>query len=78
MKSYCGFCNTVIPRANDQWEEMSIYPMISGGEITGKLSEVGARVAHYKVGDKVAVSCFVRSDASASNMASGGNRRERR
>ena len=56
---YCGICHTDIHQVNDEWGGMSTYPMVPGHEITGIVTEVGAKVARYKVGDRVGVGCFV-------------------
>ena len=45
---------------NDEWGG-STFPMVPGHEITGIVSQVGAKVTRYKVGDKVAVGTFVDS-----------------
>ena len=58
---YCGICHTDIHQVNDEWGGMSTYPMVPGHEITGIVTEVGAKVARYKVGDRVGVGCFVDS-----------------
>lgn len=58
---YCGICHTDIHQVNDEWGGRSTYPMVPGHEITGIVTEVGAKVARYKVGDRVGVGCFVDS-----------------
>lgn len=57
---YCGICRTDIHQVNNDWSA-SIYPMVPGHEITGIVSEVGAKVTQYKVGDRVAVGNFTDS-----------------
>ena len=42
---YCGICHTDIHQVNDEWGGMSTYPMVPGHEITGIVTEVGAKVA---------------------------------
>lgn len=57
---YCGVCHSDLHFARDEWG-MSIYPMVPGHEIVGKVLKVGAGVTKYKVGDSVGVGCFVDS-----------------
>ena len=55
---YYGICHSDIHKVNDEWGG-STFPMVPGHEITGIVSQVGAKVTRYKVGDKVAVGNFV-------------------
>jgi alcohol dehydrogenase (NADP+) len=57
---YCGICHTDIHQTRDEWSA-STFPMVPGHEITGVVKEVGAKVNRYRIGDKVAVGCFVDS-----------------
>lgn len=58
--SHCGICHSDLHFAKNDWG-MSHYPMIPGHEIVGLVDEVGADVARYKKGDRVAVGCMVDS-----------------
>ncbi|MHB8481357.1 MAG: NAD(P)-dependent alcohol dehydrogenase [Nitrospiria bacterium] len=57
---YCGICHSDIHQARDEWGG-SAFPMVPGHEIVGMVSQVGGKVARYKVGDRVGVGCFVDS-----------------
>jgi uncharacterized zinc-type alcohol dehydrogenase-like protein len=57
---YCGVCHSDIHQTRDEWGG-SIYPMVPGHEIVGKVSEVGEMVKKWKVGDSVGVSVLVDS-----------------
>ena len=57
---YCGVCHSDIHKVNNEWGG-STFPMVPGHEITGIISQVGAKVTRYKVGDRVAVGNFVDS-----------------
>ncbi len=57
---YCGICHTDIHQVRNEWAA-SNYPMVPGHEITGIVRGVGEKATRYKVGDKVAVGCFVDS-----------------
>src|SRR5258708_902987 len=53
---YCGICHSDIHQARDEWG-VSIFPMVPGHEIVGKVSKIGSAVKRYKVGDIVGVGC---------------------
>jgi len=57
---YCGICHTDIHQVRDEWGA-STFPMVPGHEIAGIVTGIGPKVARYKMGDKVAVGCFVDS-----------------
>src|SRR5262249_6711921 len=58
---YCGVCHSDIHQARDEWGG-SIFPMVPGHEIIGKVVEVGTHVRKWKKGDIVGVGCFIDSD----------------
>jgi len=58
--AYCGVCHSDIHQVRNEWGN-SIYPMVPGHEIVGKVSAVGAGVKRFRVGDKVGVGCLVDS-----------------
>ena len=58
--AYCGVCHSDIHQARNEWGS-SIYPMVPGHEIVGTVTNVGAAVRRFKVGDKVGVGCMVDS-----------------
>jgi len=57
---YCGVCHSDIHQARDEWGN-SIFPMVPGHEIVGRVAEVGDHVGKWKRGDIVGVGCFVDS-----------------
>jgi uncharacterized zinc-type alcohol dehydrogenase-like protein len=57
---YCGICHSDIHQARDDWGG-SIFPMVPGHEIVGKVVEVGDHVSKWKKDDIVGVGCFVDS-----------------
>jgi uncharacterized zinc-type alcohol dehydrogenase-like protein len=63
---YCGVCHSDLHFARNDWG-FSEYPVVPGHEIVGKVSQVGAGVSKYKVGDIVAVGCLVDSCRTCSN-----------
>ncbi len=57
---YCGVCHSDIHQARNEWGN-SIYPMVPGHEIVGKVTAVGSDVKNFKVGDLAGVGCLVDS-----------------
>lgn len=61
--AYAGICHSDIHQAKAEWEPMipSIYPMVPGHEIVGRVSQVGDAVTKFSVGDIAGIGCFVDS-----------------
>jgi uncharacterized zinc-type alcohol dehydrogenase-like protein len=57
---YCGICHSDIHQARDEWGG-SLYPMVPGHEIVGRVTAVGAEVTKFKVGDLAGVGVAVNS-----------------
>ncbi len=57
---YCGVCHSDIHQARNEWGG-SIYPMVPGHEIIGRVTKIGADVTGFKIGDLAGVGCFVDS-----------------
>ena len=57
---YCGVCHSDIHQARDEWGG-SIFPMVPGHEIVGKVVKAGNKVEKWKLGNTVGVGCFVDS-----------------
>ena len=57
---YCGVCHSDIHQVRDEWGG-SIFPMVPGHEIVGRVKQVGARVTKFKPGDMAGVGCMVDS-----------------
>lgn len=57
---YCGVCHSDIHQARNEWGG-SLYPMVPGHEIIGRVSEIGSDVTGFKTGDLVGVGCLVDS-----------------
>jgi alcohol dehydrogenase (NADP+) len=58
--AYCGVCHSDLHQVRNEWGN-SMFPMVPGHEIVGKVAAVGDRVTKWKVGDTVGVGCFVDS-----------------
>lgn len=67
---YCGVCHSDIHQAENDWGN-SMYPVVPGHEIIGRVTAVGPKVTKYKEGDYVGVGCMVDSCCSCSSCKSG-------
>ncbi|HEY1141310.1 MAG TPA: NAD(P)-dependent alcohol dehydrogenase, partial [Lysobacter sp.] len=57
---YCGVCHSDIHQARDGWGG-SVFTMVPGHEIVGRVSKLGNEITAFKLGDAVGVGCFVDS-----------------
>jgi len=57
---YCGICHSDLHQARNDWSN-SLYPMVPGHEIVGKVMRVGSQVSKLKAGDFAGVGCMVDS-----------------
>lgn len=57
---YCGVCHSDVHQVRDEWGG-TIYPIVPGHEIVGRVSAVGSAVTKFKVGDLAGVGCLVDS-----------------
>ncbi len=67
---YCGICHSDIHQARDEWGG-SIFPMVPGHEIVGRVAKRGVEVSKWQVGDTVGVGCFVDSCRSCEACKEG-------
>lgn len=58
---YCGVCHSDIHQVRNEWGGGSIYPMVPGHEIVGRVTSVGSGVTDFKVGELAGIGCFVDS-----------------
>jgi alcohol dehydrogenase (NADP+) len=63
---YCGVCHSDIHQVRDEWDG-SIYPMVPGHEIVGRVIKTGKEVTKFKVGDIAAVGVIVDSCRKCKN-----------
>ncbi len=57
---YCGVCHSDLHQVRNEWRN-SVYPVVPGHEIVGRVVKVGNAVTKFKVGDIAAVGCLVDS-----------------
>jgi len=55
---YCGICHSDIHQARNEWGG-SVFPLVPGHEIIGRVAGVGSQVTRFKVGESAGVGCFV-------------------
>lgn len=66
----CGVCHTDIHFINNDFG-MSLYPMVPGHEIVGKVTAVGSDVTKFKPGDLAGVGCLVDSCRTCAACTAG-------
>jgi uncharacterized zinc-type alcohol dehydrogenase-like protein len=67
---HCGVCHSDIHQVRDEWGG-SIYPMVPGHEIVGRVTRVGGGVKKFKVGDLAGVGCMVDSCRQCNSCREG-------
>ncbi len=67
---YCGICHSDLHQARNDWSN-SLYPMVPGHEIVGRVVRVGAEVTNFREGDDAGVGCMV--DSCRGCSACNGN-----
>jgi uncharacterized zinc-type alcohol dehydrogenase-like protein len=67
---YCGVCHSDLHTARNDWG-WTVYPVVPGHEIVGRVTNVGSDVTKFKVGDLAAVGCLVDSCQTCSSCAQG-------
>ena len=67
---YCGVCHSDLHQARNEWNN-SLYPMVPGHEIVGRVTAVGEQVTRFRPGDLAAVGCMVDSCRICASCAEG-------
>src|ERR1700712_306753 len=67
---FCGVCHSDLHQARNEWGN-SIFPMVPGHELVGKVTRVGNEVKKFKAGDLVGVGCLVDSCRTCENCKEG-------
>src|ERR1700721_299438 len=68
--AYCGVCHSDIHQVRDEWGG-SIYPMVPGHEIVGRVTAVGSDVTKFKPGDLAGVGVTVQTCMACENCLAG-------
>lgn len=57
---YCGICHSDLHQIHDDFGH-TMWPIVPGHEIVGRVTKVGAEVKKFQVGDLAAIGCIVDS-----------------
>jgi alcohol dehydrogenase (NADP+) len=67
---YCGVCHSDLHTVRNEWGN-TVYPVVPGHEIIGRVTAVGNQVKKFKPGEMVGVGCMVDSCQRCSACADG-------
>jgi alcohol dehydrogenase (NADP+) len=67
---FCGICHTDIHFVHNDWG-MTVYPVVPGHEIVGRVTAVGEAVKKFTPGERVGVGCLVDSCRSCASCEEG-------
>jgi len=70
---FCGICHSDLHSVRNEWSEFmpTVYPIVPGHEIVGRVTKVGSAVTKFKAGDLAAVGCMVDSDGTCPECRAG-------
>ncbi len=70
---FCGICHSDLHMVRNEWSAAlpTVYPIVPGHEIVGRVTSVGSSVTKYKQGDLVGVGCLVDSDGTCDSCKAG-------
>ncbi len=67
---FCGVCHSDLHTARNEWGG-TVYPVVPGHEIIGRVGRVGSSVTKFKQGDLVGVGCMVDSCRTCASCKEG-------
>lgn len=67
---YCGVCHSDLHQVRNEWGN-SMFPIVPGHEIVGKVTAIGSNVSKFKVGELAAIGCLVDSCRKCDNCKEG-------
>ncbi len=67
---FCGVCHSDLHMARNEWKQ-TIYPVVPGHEMVGRVTAVGDEVTKFNRGDLVGVGCLVDSCRECTNCKKG-------
>ncbi|MDD5463122.1 MAG: NAD(P)-dependent alcohol dehydrogenase [Methylococcales bacterium] len=70
---FCGICHSDVHQVRNEWSNVmpTIYPIVPGHEIIGRVIKIGSAVTKCKPGDLAAVGCLVDSDGTCPQCKAG-------
>jgi uncharacterized zinc-type alcohol dehydrogenase-like protein len=70
---FCGICHSDLHSVRNEWSSImpTVYPIVPGHEIVGRVTKVGSGVTKFKPGGLAGVGCLVDSDHTCPNCQDG-------
>jgi uncharacterized zinc-type alcohol dehydrogenase-like protein len=70
---FCGICHSDLHMVRNEWNEAlpTVYPIVPGHEIVGRVTSTGSSVTKFRQGDLVGVGCLVDSDGTCDACKAG-------
>ncbi|MDB4933364.1 MAG: Mannitol dehydrogenase [Labilithrix sp.] len=70
---FCGICHSDVHQVRNEWSSVmpTVYPIVPGHEIVGRVTKVGAAVTKLVPGDLAGVGCMVDSDRTCESCQEG-------
>jgi uncharacterized zinc-type alcohol dehydrogenase-like protein len=70
---FCGICHSDLHSVRNEWSSImpTVYPIVPGHEIVGRVTKVGSAVTKFKPDDLAGVGCLVDSDHTCPNCQDG-------
>jgi uncharacterized zinc-type alcohol dehydrogenase-like protein len=70
---FCGVCHSDVHSVRNEWSSIAptVYPIVPGHEMVGRVTKVGSAVSKYKPGALAAVGCMVDSDGTCPQCKAG-------
>ena len=70
---FCGICHSDLHHVRNEFRSLlpTVYPIVPGHEIVGRVKKVGSAVTKFKPGDPAAVGCMVGSDGTCPECQAG-------
>jgi uncharacterized zinc-type alcohol dehydrogenase-like protein len=70
---FCGICHSDLHAVRNEWSGFAptVYPIVPGHEIIGRVIKIGSAVKKFKPGDLVGVGCMVDSDQTCPQCKAG-------
>jgi uncharacterized zinc-type alcohol dehydrogenase-like protein len=67
---FCGVCHSDLHTVRNEWTN-TIYPVVPGHEIVGRVNKLGATVSKFNAGDLAGVGCLVDSCRECDSCKAG-------
>ena len=68
--THCGVCHSDLHTVRNEWTG-TVYPVVPGHEIIGRVTAIGGAVTKFKIGDSAGVGCLVDSCRTCGSCREG-------